>query len=283
MSSNKKRISGLYHIVNTQKHPGMVVAEIGCFEGETTLEYIDIVREMKGHVYVLDWMCGSETGTFNTKEKNHGFKSKQKDRDGQRQRLEKNLKEYIDIGMVTVLDGPSGDLINSIPNRSLDVCFIDADHRYHSVYRDIDLCIHKVKFGGILCGHDCEPFLPIKFIGPKIPTEYCTLNHPDVAPITEFITTEEVQSGDAGVRRESNTNIPAEHLGLGYRTPTGKLIGAPIQETYIHPGVIKAVWDQFGEMVAIVNPKIDPSGVWYIQINHQTIEKWINQKSVVEN
>ena len=218
MSSNKKRIPGLYHIVNTQKHPGMVVAEIGCFEGETTLEYIDIVREMKGHVYVLDWMCGSETGTFNPKEKNHGFKSKQKDRDGQRQRLEKNLKEYIDIGMVTILDGPSGDLINLIPNRSLDVCFIDADHRYHSVYRDIDLCIHKVKFGGILCGHDCELFLPIEFLGPKI-----------------------------------------------------------------HPGVIRAVWDQFDREVAIINPKIDPSGVWYIEINHQTIEKWINQKSVVEN
>jgi hypothetical protein len=276
MISNKQRIPGLYHIVNTQKQPGMVVAEIGCFEGETTLQYIDIVRQMKGHVYVLDWMCGSETGTFNPKENSHGFKSQQKDRDGQRQRLEKNLKEYIDIGMVTILDGPSGDLINLIPNRSLDVCFIDADHRYHSVYRDIDLCIHKVKFGGVLCGHDCELFLPIEFLGPKIPTKYCTRDHPDNAPITDFISIKEI---------ENKTNIPSEHLAVGFENSANPEIMHQklIKDLWIHAGVIRAVWDQFGKMATIINPKIDPLGVWYIEINNQTIEKWINQKSVVEN
>ena len=79
--------------------------------------------------------------------------------------------------------------------------------------------------------------------------------------------------------------IPSEHLGIGYRNPTNPEIIHQnlIKDLWIHAGVIRAIWDQFGKIVTIVNPKIDPLGVWYIEINHQTIEKWINQKSVVEN
>ena len=39
-------------------------------------------------------------------------------------------------------------------NASLDFCFIDADHAYESVSKDIDAWRPKVKRGGILAGHD---------------------------------------------------------------------------------------------------------------------------------
>lgn len=42
------------------------------------------------------------------------------------------------------------------PDRSLDFVFIDGDHSYDGVMRDLVAWIPKVKVGGILAGHDYE-------------------------------------------------------------------------------------------------------------------------------
>jgi hypothetical protein len=42
------------------------------------------------------------------------------------------------------------------PN-TLDFCYIDADHRYEAVKRDLELWYGKVRSGGILGGHDYIP------------------------------------------------------------------------------------------------------------------------------
>ncbi len=41
-----------------------------------------------------------------------------------------------------------------IPDNTLDFCYIDADHSYEAVRRDIEMWLPKVKLGGIICGHD---------------------------------------------------------------------------------------------------------------------------------
>ena len=41
-----------------------------------------------------------------------------------------------------------------VPDNSLDICFIDADHVRYYVYQDCQIWLPKVKKGGILCGHD---------------------------------------------------------------------------------------------------------------------------------
>ena len=43
---------------------------------------------------------------------------------------------------------------NEIDDRSLDFCFIDANHSYESVKQDIEVWEPKVKRGGIIGGHD---------------------------------------------------------------------------------------------------------------------------------
>ena len=46
-------------LVKENQSPGMVVVEVGCFNGATTINYIDIVKRNKGHVYVVDCFEGT--------------------------------------------------------------------------------------------------------------------------------------------------------------------------------------------------------------------------------
>jgi len=41
-----------------------------------------------------------------------------------------------------------------MPKKTLDFCYIDADHSYDGVIQDLELWVPKVKAGGIICGHD---------------------------------------------------------------------------------------------------------------------------------
>jgi len=41
-----------------------------------------------------------------------------------------------------------------IPKKTLDFCYIDANHSYDGVVKDLELWIPKIKVGGIICGHD---------------------------------------------------------------------------------------------------------------------------------
>lgn len=61
-----------------------------------------------------------------------------------------------------LLPMPSVEAAASLPDSSVDVVFIDGDHSYAQVVRDINAWEPKVKPGGFLCGHDFG-------------------NHPDVA------------------------------------------------------------------------------------------------------
>jgi predicted O-methyltransferase YrrM len=43
------------------------------------------------------------------------------------------------------------------PEQSVDICFVDADHSYDGVTKDLELWTPKVKPGGIMSGHDYDP------------------------------------------------------------------------------------------------------------------------------
>jgi len=55
---------------------------------------------------------------------------------------------------LTVLRGDSPEMAKKVEDNSLDFVFIDADHRYEAVLKDLAAWAPKLKPGGTLCGHD---------------------------------------------------------------------------------------------------------------------------------
>ena len=50
----------------------------------------------------------------------------------------------------------SAEAAPAFEDNSLDIAYIDADHRYEKVQEDIRLWTPKVRPGAILCGHDYQ-------------------------------------------------------------------------------------------------------------------------------
>ena len=147
-------VDGFEQLVKAYRKPNMAVAEIGTYDGATSKYTAPIVKEEKGTYIAVDWFKGNETISAGTPGKSHGYDEKQ--HDVVLDMFKTNLIAVDCLDIVTIHDMPSLEAAKLIPDQSLDICFIDADHRYKAVKADILAYIPKVKLGGILCGHDFD-------------------------------------------------------------------------------------------------------------------------------
>lgn len=79
--------------------------------------------------------------------------------DGVEDNFNKNMKPF-EGHFSTKFGGDSFDRIKEFEDNSIDFAFIDANHTYEFVSRDIAAILPKMKKGGILAGHDfnlCHP------------------------------------------------------------------------------------------------------------------------------
>ena len=135
----------------------MVVAEIGTYDGVTSCAVAPIVKAMNGNFIAVDWFHGS----IKVNPNEQGYSS------NKHSELLIQFKENIDIVECTditkIYDMSSLEAASNIEDKSLDICFIDADHRYEEVKKDILAYFPKIKPGGILCGHDLEQHFLYRF------------------------------------------------------------------------------------------------------------------------
>lgn len=112
-----------------------VIVEIGSYLGRSTRALCD---HTWGHVYAIDDWAGPRDVEIDVKDRNQIFN-----------RFIKNMAGLEGKLLVCRQDHGSAE----IPEGA-DMVFLDGDHRYESISRDIKLWLPRLKPGGILCGHD---------------------------------------------------------------------------------------------------------------------------------
>ena len=136
----------LHNLVRETKIAGIQIADVGCWTGQSTCVLANIAEEYNGKVFAIDWFKGSEATNLDWAGKYYNIRGI----------FNTNLNQYSFKDKVQVIDAPSEEAVNQFADNSLDVVFLDADHRYAWIEADIKRWLPKVKSGGLLCGHDCE-------------------------------------------------------------------------------------------------------------------------------
>ena len=113
-----------------QKIRGGNILEIGSFEG-LSLSYIkDTIKSNANRIFSVEIHC--------------------------RKRLVDNASKW----GVELLCKDSSAASGEFPDRFFDLIYIDANHSYESVKKDIESWLPKLKMSGIIAGHDYDDHWP---------------------------------------------------------------------------------------------------------------------------
>jgi predicted O-methyltransferase YrrM len=124
--------------------------EVGCFFGRSTCFMAQLIKNKRRHISldVVDTFEGSPE-----------HRSLLQGRSFYEAFLD-NMRDAGVLGMLTVKKARSEEAARDYADSSLDFVYLDAAHDYHSVARDIDAWLPKIKNGGILAGDDYHPSWP---------------------------------------------------------------------------------------------------------------------------
>lgn len=145
------RLDALYVIRNIlKKNP--TTCEIGFFKGDFSQQIYNTLDSRKH--YVIDTFTDTNHMSGDKDGINYSFQDMTK------------MQQYsISLGFETI-KGCSDELINI--EDSLDFIYIDADHSYEWVKKDLNNAFIKINKGGIIAGHDYEEY--------KFPGCYAAVN-----------------------------------------------------------------------------------------------------------
>lgn len=119
----------------------LVVAEVGVAEGRLSLEFLTSGVEK---LYLIDaWETLEQRGDGGNSKEWHNTNY-----DGMISRINPFKTK------VTILRGLSYKMSEEIKDDELSMVYIDADHSYEGVKRDLNAFYSKVRSGGIIAGHD---------------------------------------------------------------------------------------------------------------------------------
>ncbi len=126
-----------------------VFIEIGSWAGRST-------RAIADNLPVGSVLYACDTWNGSSGEPDAHKTAKEREGDGAHMKFYDNLYDHIMLGRVHPIRMESGNAAEFLAKKGVkaDICFIDADHSYEGVKRDIQLWQPLVKEGGILCGHD---------------------------------------------------------------------------------------------------------------------------------
>lgn len=127
-----------------QKFDNAIFVEIGTWKGKSAVYMAESIKQSRKKIkfYTID--------TFKD------FAGYNEDKDVKAgtvfQLYLKNIESVKDY--VETLVGDSKDLYNNFQDETIDFLFLDGDHTYKGVKKDLELWFSKVKKRGIIAGHD---------------------------------------------------------------------------------------------------------------------------------
>lgn len=144
LSENDEK--ALENLCNKITNEGATFCEIGCWLGHSTSIIAKRAKELNGRVICIDTFKGSE-GTFLTE---------YADNNNVYEEFKNNMGELGLLGIIDVFNMDSDSAEKFIKENKLDFLFIDGNHIYEQVNKDINNYLPKMKIGGIISGHDYE-------------------------------------------------------------------------------------------------------------------------------
>ncbi|MBN1788436.1 MAG: class I SAM-dependent methyltransferase, partial [Sedimentisphaerales bacterium] len=149
LHSDEQRVV-LRKLAEYAARPGCKFLEIGSWCGDSTVLLGKVAQNHGGRLYCVDWWKGNiDTELAGIAEKVDVFSFFWK----------KICDERLEDVIVPIRS--RSDLAADILKKHMfDMVFIDADHRYEAILKDIKRYAPMVrKKHGVLCGHDCEGYV----------------------------------------------------------------------------------------------------------------------------
>lgn len=148
MQLSEDDANALEKIVQMVQKEKIMIADIGSWKGISKSVEAKCVVDYNGKVFAVDHWEGSEGTWLKDEAQSSDIFSIFK-------------RNMITLGVWDIVHPLVMDSLTAseiFTDGILDLIFIDADHRYECVKKDIAAWLSKLKDGGILCGHDCEGY-----------------------------------------------------------------------------------------------------------------------------
>ena len=131
-----------------------VFVEIGVWLGKSTLYMAEEIKKSGKNIkfYAIDpfEICGKMIDPFPVPaRKGQPWTMEQSYFHDHWKKVSEPVKDYVQL-----LKGYSYDEVRGFEDESIDFVFIDGEHDYESVKKDIKDWLPKVKKGGVIAGHD---------------------------------------------------------------------------------------------------------------------------------
>jgi len=126
-------------------------AEVGVYEGDLSVALLE--RYPNLHLYMVDWWRAAAPDSEYRRSGDKLSLLSQEEMDAARDKALGSTWYFAGPRRI-VLQRESGDAAKILAEESLDFVFIDADHTFDAVLRDLKVWYPKVRRGGIVSGHD---------------------------------------------------------------------------------------------------------------------------------
>ena len=132
-----------------QRYPAGIFVELGSWKGRSTAFLgVEVINAATGiRIYAVDVWSDDITGGAKKTMVEQGI-----DGNGLYTRFVENIAPVASV--VTPMRMTTTQAATHFADKSVDFVFVDADHSYEGVKRDIEAWLPKIRQGGVIAGHD---------------------------------------------------------------------------------------------------------------------------------